>query len=110
MPDPDAPRRLFRNAKREAFIVAIVWAITLVWSVGYCYLFGYQHDGNVDAKPRPPGIVLGFPDWIFWGIMLPWVLASAFTVWFGLWGMADDDLGADTHEAEPKEGGEGHGH
>ncbi|HYT93790.1 MAG TPA: DUF997 family protein [Gemmataceae bacterium] len=102
MADPDAPRRLFRHAKREALVVVIVWALALVWSLGYCYLRGYR---PADDPGNDLTLILGFPDWIFYGIMLPWVACSLFTIWFGLYGMSDDDLGA-----EKDEEGHGHGH
>jgi hypothetical protein len=40
--------RLFRNARREAVIVAAVWFLALAWTVGYCTLRGYRH------PPRQP--------------------------------------------------------
>jgi hypothetical protein len=113
--DPEAAHRLFRNARREALVVAVVWAIMLVWTVGYCYLFGYQHDEKSLAvqlgltQPnlqRTPDIVLGFPDWIFFGIIVPWVISTIFTIWFGIKGMADDDLGVEA--ADEAEGHHGH--
>jgi hypothetical protein len=112
--DPHPSRQLVHNARREAWIVFWVWAFALVWSVGWYYLFGYQHDetslpvrlGLAEATPAlPPTLVLGFPSWVFWGIIVPWMACSVFTVWFGLQGMADDDLGT-----EKQEDGAGHGH
>lgn len=114
-PDPAAARTLFRHARREALLVACVWAAALLWTVGCCYVMGYAHTaddwpvrlGLVEAGARRPALVLGFPDWIFWGVLVPWVACSCFTVVFGLRLMADDDLGDDTHEARE---GVGHGH
>jgi len=113
MPDPQAPRKLFDHARREAWVVTIVWAIALVWAVGVCYVMGYEHTaeslvvslGLAEAGRREPGIVLGFPDWVVWGILVPWVTISLFTVWFGMWGIADDELQEDAAE----QGGR-HGH
>jgi hypothetical protein len=114
MSHPDHSQQLVRNARREAWIVAWVWAVALVWTVAWYYLFGYQHDetslavqlGLADAGPAvQPTSVLGFPSWVFWGIIVPWLACSAFTVWFGMRGIADDDLGTETHED-----GERHGH
>jgi hypothetical protein len=111
MSDPETPRRLFRNARREALVVLAVWGLALLWVLGYCYLRGYQHaeDSLVVrlglAEPRQPDefeALAGFPEWVLFGIVLPWLACSAFTVWFGVFGMSDDDLGADKEE-------EGHG-
>lgn len=113
MTDPEAARRLFRNARREAIIVAIVWALSLLWVIAYCYLFGYAHDetslpvrlGLIEANPKPqPKQILGFPDWVFFGILLPWVVCTLFSIWFGWSYMSDDDLGAEAKEEEARHG------
>ncbi|MCI0379132.1 MAG: hypothetical protein L0215_16110 [Gemmataceae bacterium] len=124
MQNKESARSLFRNARREAWIVALVWALAFAWTVVWCYMHGYAHEetslhvrlGWVEAEPTPD-LVLGFPDWVFWGIMLPWLACSAFTVWFGIWGMTDDDLGAaHTADSSPQNGerrreeGDSHGH
>ncbi|MCI0638352.1 MAG: hypothetical protein L0Y72_12970 [Gemmataceae bacterium] len=130
MQNKESARSLFRNARREAWIVALVWALAFAWSVVWCYIHGYAHDeasllvrlGWVEAGPaRTPELVLGFPDWVFWGILLPWLACSAFTVWFGIWGMSDDNLGSElTSDPSPptplpegegsSKGGSAHGH
>src|SRR5438552_3664416 len=70
MPDRRTARTLESNARREARTVLIVWALALVWSVGYCYLRGYQHAPDAWvvqiglATPRTVadfGHVAGFP-------------------------------------------------
>lgn len=43
----------------------------------------------------PIPAILGFPDWVFYGIIVPWVLSAVFTVVYCLWWMPDDDLGVD---------------
>ncbi len=93
MPDPRQTRgseqRLLRNARREGLVILGAWAVALLWGVGVSYLFGYGRD------PRAIGLVLGMPDWVFWGVALPWALCLLFSVWFCFWYMADDDLGQD---------------
>ncbi len=113
MADPQAPQRLFRNSRREAIVVVIVWALALVWSVGYCYLFGYQHEDDswvVEwglAGVRGPDDFqhyLGIPDWVLIGILIPWLICTIFTFFFALYGISDDDLGVEAEEEKP------HGH
>ena len=70
----------------------LVWAIALVWTVTGCYLMGYNRAANDIV------LLLGFPDWVFWGICLPWGLCLVFSVWFCFFTMADDDLGEDPEE------------
>ena len=107
MPDRQAAPTLERTARREARTVLIVWALALVWSVGYCYLRGYQHAPDAWvvqiglAAPRTVADfehIAGFPDWVFVGILIPWVLCTLFTFGFALYGMTDDDLGAEAEE------------
>ena len=38
------------------------------------------------------------PDWVFWGIAVPWLVCVLFTTWFCFFYMADDDLGRDPDE------------
>ncbi len=113
MSDRDAAARLFRHARREALVVLAVWALALAWTVGYCYLRGYEHppDGWAVrqglAVPRTAENFAhygGIPDWVIFGIVVPWVACSLFTLAFCRFGMADDDLGAEADE------GASHGH
>ena len=113
MTDRQAAARLYRHARREALLVLAVWAASLLWTVGYCYLYGYEHPADSWvvqaglARPPAPGEFrqfLGFPDWVLFGIIAPWLACTAFTMAFALFGMRDDDLGAEAGE------GAGHGH
>jgi hypothetical protein len=113
MPDRESDARLYRHARREAVIVIVVWALALVWSVGYCYLRGYEHapDSWViqTGLARQPAAgahrqIAGLPEWVFHGIVVPWLACTAFTIVFALFGMKDDELGVEAEE------GAGHGH
>lgn len=106
MQDPQAANRLFRNARREMILVLAVTVLALLWTVGYCFLFGYQHDETswlVErgwASPRSAENfqqISGLPDWVFVGILLPWLLCTVFTIGVCL-GLKDDDLGTEAEE------------
>ena len=136
MTDPSA--QTYRNARREARFVLLVWLIALIWTVSYCYLHGYPHEpdswlvrqglatpvrigpsrsavhglaavagaavvawepGNDLSAPLPQ--TWGLPSWVFWGIAVPAAICSAVTLAYGLFGMADDALGAEGGEAQP---------
>jgi hypothetical protein len=85
-------QQLLRNARREGWIIMAVWLAALVWTTTVSYLFGYERDvAQIE-------LVLGFPDWVFWGIVVPWGLCLAYSVWFCFVTMADDDLGQDPEE------------
>jgi len=108
------------SSRREALIVFAAWAVALCWSVSYCYLHGYISDPKKISDPKAVEVrtaadpndvpelwvdrgtglervhfILGFPDWIFWGVALPWWLCTAFSLYFGAFLVRDEDLGAD---------------
>lgn len=87
----------FLNTRREAVVIFATWVVTLLWSVPYCYFAGY--DLNVAELKT----VLGMPAWVVWGVAIPWIAASVFTIWFCAFVMVDDDLGELTGEPEPPE-------
>src|SRR5262245_13512298 len=104
---------LHQNARREAITVLAVFAVALIWTLSFCYLNGYHHDPQSwvvqsglarQRTGESPQHILGIPDWVLVGIVLPWLMCAAFTVGFCL-GMKDDDLG---HEAEDESEGEVH--
>ena len=84
---------LVRSAGREAVVVLVSWAVALVYTVGYCYLFGYNR------PPQDVKLVLGMPDWIVWGVIAPWLACYLFSLWFSYGFMQDADLGAEQPEA-----------
>ena len=86
-------QQLLRHARREGLVILAAWALALAWSVGYSRLNGWYG--------RPVGeihLILGMPDWVFWGVAVPWAVCLAFTVWFCFRFMTDDDLGQDPDE------------
>jgi len=82
------------HARHEALIVLVVWALATTYSVTYYYLYGYG------ARGRELRFVLGFPDWIFWGIITPWMVCSVFLIGFSMWYMRDYDWGGE-NAADP---------
>jgi hypothetical protein len=74
------------HAYRESIVVLLVWLIGIAWTVGYCAMTGYN------VPPEQIRITLGMPNWVFWGILVPWVAVILFTIWFGLFYIADDEL------------------
>jgi hypothetical protein len=85
-------QQLLRNARREARVILVVWALALVWCVSVSYFLGYGRD------PDTVTLILGIPDWVFWSVIVPWGFALLFSVWFCFRFMADDDLGEDQDE------------
>ena len=116
--DTTDPRRLeedtvYRHSVREAIVILSMWVVCFVYTCTYCYLFGYlSHEGNplstgpalgswlgpLEAFDREPASLttplgLGIPDWVFYGIAMPWALCILATFWFCLFFFKEDDLG-----------------
>jgi hypothetical protein len=77
---------LLKSARREALAAMAIWLIATIYSVGYCFLFGYGR------KPESLTFVLGFPDWVFWGLILPWGVCTIISSLFAFWFMVDEEL------------------
>ncbi len=93
----------YLHARKEAAYILLAFFVSLVWTVGYSAIAGY----NVPVEQMT--LVWGMPSWIVWGVMLPWFAATVFSVWFGLYYMKDDPLGEVDHdvpnaETEPDDG------
>lgn len=94
MHDPPLENALVRTARREALLVAGLWIAALLWSVGYSYLSGY---GATADKLQ---FTLGFPSWIFWGVVAPWVLCAVISLFITRVLMTDEELGGEPPEEE----------
>lgn len=93
---------LVGSARRELGVV-LGFAVTFaLWSVGFCALFGYQKP----AEGEPLRLVMGMPWWAFWGVMVPWLAAGLFTLWFAMFYMKDHDLGRDRDDDAGDEAGD----
>jgi hypothetical protein len=87
-----------RSARREAVVVFVVWIAAFAYTVGYCLLYAYGRSAESLA------FVLGFPDWVFWGILVPWTVCLCISCWFAYCFMTDEDLGDETAAVdEPRE-------
>lgn len=75
------------HARREACVILGAFVVFLIWSVSSCYLAGYH-----EPTDGPPAQVFGIPSWVFWGVLVPWIVADVFGLWFCFFFMADDPL------------------
>ncbi len=75
------------TARREALVVLLILVGALIYTVTFCYLYGY------DRAPETLTFIYGFPDWVFWGIVIPWCVCLLLSFWFGHRFMRDSDLG-----------------
>ena len=87
-----------RSGRREALIVVGIWLTALSCSVTTCYLLGYNRAVS-ELK-----LVFGFPEWVFWGVLVPWVTCSVISWVFGALFIRDGHLGQDLEETEDELG------
>ena len=110
---------IFRNSLREARVILSAWVLCFLYTVSYCYLNGYlvhepnpaatgpavahllgplqSFDRDPDSLTYPLGI--GIPDWIFYGVVLPWMICIGFSFWYGLVLFKEDELGSSPQES-----------
>ncbi len=77
---------LLKSARREAVGALLIWLLVTTYSVSYCCAYGYNRD------PQTLTFILGFPDWIFWGIVVPWGASTVISAVFAFCFMKDEDL------------------
>lgn len=88
------------SSRREAVWTFLLWCAALVYSVGYCYFNGYNRplDKSLDGMK----FYFGWPDWVFFGIVVPWLICVVISTLFAFAFMRDgklaDDLGVDAAE------------
>ncbi|MBS0210706.1 MAG: DUF997 family protein [Planctomycetes bacterium] len=90
---PSTGNVLLRTARREAFWSLVVWGAALVYTVVYCTRYGY--DRSIDDLTY----VLGFPDWVFYGIVVPWGVCYLISALFAFVIIKDAPLADDVPEA-----------
>jgi hypothetical protein len=86
--------KLLVTARREAALVLVVWVLALTYTVSVSYFWGYRRAID-DLR-----FVLGIPDWVFWGIVVPWFACLGFNFWFSFWFMQDGDIAAESPQVD----------
>jgi hypothetical protein len=90
---------VLRSSFREMLVVVAIWVVAAIWSIGYSYLYGYV-GGPGQPATRNIQFIFGFPDWVFWAVIVPWLLCSFISLLVSLFVMRDEDLGVDPDEEE----------
>ena len=80
----NAETRSLHQSRRELWLILLAWLGCAIWVIGYCWANGYN------LAPEEVSTVLGFPGWVFWGVVVPWMIANAFTFWFCLRALKND--------------------
>ena len=92
------------SSRREAVAASFVWLAALVYSVGYCYRYGY--DRKLDPSLSDMRFYFGWPDWVFFGIVVPWLVCTAVSAVFAFAIIRDAPLGDDRDEPEGRDDGD----
>jgi hypothetical protein len=87
---------LVRHSRREAALALAMWLVAMIYTITYCYANGYGRAADSLS------FVLWFPDWVFWGIVVPWGICVAGSLVFAFRIMGDESLGEEI-DAEPAE-------
>src|SRR4051794_16822223 len=82
------------SSRREALIVLAIWLAAMTYTVGFCAIHGYGRKAD-DLR-----YVYGFPDWVWWGVVVPWCVCLVVSWIFAGVYMRDEDLGEDPSETE----------
>lgn len=92
------PDRVYVSSRREALMVLVIFILALTWTVGYSLLYGYP------TQPQPLTFVLGFPSWVFWGVIAPWAACIVISLLFGSVFVRDEDLGVEVENPDSPSG------
>lgn len=110
---------VFLRTRREAVFILSIWTLCFLYTVSYCYFNGYTtHEplpgavggdvtnvvGPLEEYNRDPGTMtmpLGIPDWVFYGIVIPWGGCVLISVFYCLFVFVEEDLGDDEDDEQP---------
>jgi hypothetical protein len=109
---------VFLDSRREAGVILLAWFLCMLWTVSYCYAFGYTEHPRVegeitywlptldhldrDPKSLNTPLGLGIPDWVFWGVAVPWLVCIGFSAWLCFAFMKDDPERTGPAPADPE--------
>lgn len=90
---------VFLHSRREAVAIFLLWFFCLLWAVPVSYSMGF----NQNVVPGEVPTTLGMPSWVFWGLLLPWLVADAVTIYLCFGFIKNDDLGKAPEESDEGE-------
>ena len=77
----------FRQCLLELKWMVATWLVFFAWVIGYSSVAGYAAAEQAEVQ-----MVWGIPRWVFFGWVIPLIVANAFTVWFCLCKMQDEPM------------------
>ncbi|MEM9015603.1 MAG: DUF997 family protein [Verrucomicrobiota bacterium] len=85
---PEPLSESFRQSRREFVVMVVIWSCFAAWCTVYNGIVAMREEDGAELR-----LILGIPEWVVWGVFIPWLLAVAVTVWFAMCFMKDTDLG-----------------
>jgi hypothetical protein len=79
----------YRRTLKEAIVAVLLWFGAGVWVISVSYWLGYH---------RPVHSIGGIPNWVLWGVLLPWVTLFFVHSWYSLVFMRADDNGGEPQD------------
>ena len=77
----------FRQCLLELKWMVGTWVVFFAWVIGYSSVAGYAAAEQAEVE-----MVWGIPRWVFFGWVIPLLVANVFTIWFCLCKMQDEPM------------------
>jgi hypothetical protein len=87
---------LVTSSRREAIIVTVFFLAAMAYTLTYCGLYGYGPNAVITP------LVFGFPHWIFYGVIVPWVACTIVSIAYALIFITNDPLGEAAENWNPE--------
>lgn len=94
MPHPQEDP-LVRSSRREAVIVTLMFLASMAYTLTYCGINGYGDDAKIE-------LIFGFPEWVFYGVLVPWVVCTIVSIIYAVVFITDDPLGEAAESWNPE--------
>jgi len=75
--EPNGQARRHRRCLFEMWLVLGIWFVAGLYSLPVSFWLAAQDSGGTVSCPFD----LGIPAWVFWGVVVPWAVCNAVTVW-----------------------------
>ena len=85
---------VYVSSRREACIALAALGLFVVFTVTWSASAAYE----LEAPEVPT--TLGVPDWVWVGVVAPWLAAILFAAWFAFVAIEDAPLGPDEESSE----------
>jgi hypothetical protein len=82
----------YRRTLKEAVVALLLWLGAGIWVLSVSYWLGYR---------RPVHSIGGIPNWVLWGVLVPWVTLFFVHSWYSLFFLRADDADDEPEDTPP---------